>query len=484
MEINRKQMEENARFCAERHISIPTFAQLKDPETIGATAKGRLADVGLWDIHPDNLFRITWKNQPKTSGGGFGPVNSIELPSSLTGIKARVLGICGKWFPTGTHKVGATFGCLVPALIKGHFDPAKSKAAWPSTGNYCRGGAYVSKLLGCESIAILPEGMSSERFEWLAKVADEVIKTEGCESNVKEIFDMCWHLRETRPEVFIFNQFEEMGNTVWHYNVTGPAMEEALATHMQPGDRFSGCVLSSGSGGTLASSYYLKTKFPNSKLATAEALQCATLCYNGFGDHRLEGIGDKHVPWIHDARNTDMAIAVDDEVPMRLMRLFNEPEGHKVLETYGVPRHTIDQLNLLGISGIANMVASIKYANYYELTEQDVMMTVFTDSMQMYGSRLNEERASRGEYTTIQAHKDMELLANIGMDHTRELNYYDRKRVHNLKYYTWVEQQQKDVRELNAQWFDHDNYWPKHLNAAKELDVLIEEFNDMVNHVH
>lgn len=480
MNIDQQQMEANARFCAQRNITIPTFAQMRHPEQIPEAITQQLSEIGLWDTHPANLFRITWKNQPVSQGGQFGQVNAIELPSSLTGVRARIVALCGKWFPTGAHKVGATFGCLVPPLISGTFDPSKHKAVWPSTGNYCRGGAYVSKLLGCGAVAILPEGMSQERFAWLENVADEIIKTHGCESNVKEIFDKCWELRRTRPEVFIFNQFEELGNTVWHYNVTGPAMEEAVRQRMGEKDRLAGVILTSGSGGTLAGGYYLKDVWPKSRLAVSEALQCPTLLYNGFGDHRIEGIGDKHIPWIHDVKNTDMSIAVDDEIPMRLLRLFNEPEGQQLLAQQGVEPETLAQLDLMGISGIANLVSAIKYARYYELTEQDFVVTVFTDSLQMYGSRLEELRTSNGVYSEIQAHKDLDLLANLGIEHMQELNYYDRKRVHNLKYYTWVEQQQKDVAELEAQWYDHENYWRGHMGMAENLDRLITEFNDMV----
>ncbi|HCB01884.1 MAG TPA: pyridoxal-5-phosphate-dependent protein subunit beta, partial [Anaerolineae bacterium] len=212
----------------EKNIIIPTYAQMKDPSKISAKVKDELTKIGLWDIHPRNLFRINWHNQPTASGGTFDGVNYLELPSSLTGVKARIIAIVGKWFPTGAHKVGAAFSCLVPRLVTGQFDPTTQKAVWPSTGNYCRGGAYDSALLGCESIAILPEGMSKERFEWLATVAGETIKTPGSESNVKEIFDKCKELANSGQDLMIFNQFDEFGNYLWHFEVTGHAMEEVF----------------------------------------------------------------------------------------------------------------------------------------------------------------------------------------------------------------------------------------------------------------
>jgi cysteine synthase len=199
---------------------------MKDPSLVPARIKEELRNIGLWDLNPRNLFRISWKNEPNLQGGGYHGVNYIEFPSSLTGTPARVIALIGKWFPTGAHKVGAAFSCLVPRLVTGQFDPTTQKSVWPSTGNYCRGGAYDSALLACESIAILPEGMSRERFEWLSKIAGEVIATPGSESNVKEIFDKCWELRKSGQDLMIFNQFDEFGNYLWHYEVTGHAMEE------------------------------------------------------------------------------------------------------------------------------------------------------------------------------------------------------------------------------------------------------------------
>lgn len=478
--IHEAQRERAIQRARERGIIIPTFAQMKDPNLIPASIRARLKEVGLWDVNPLNLFRITWKNEPVPFGGGFGPVNHIEFPPSLTGVPARIIALVGKWFPTGAHKVGATFGCLVPRLVTGQFDPTYHKAVWPSTGNFCRGGAYNSALLGCESIAILPEGMSRERFEWLARLAGEVIATPGSESNVKEIFDKCWELRRTRPDVFIFNQFEEFGNYLWHYEVTGHAMEEVLAKELGPKDTYQGVVLNTGSAGTIACGDYLKQVFPTSKIAASEALQCPTLLLTGFGSHRIEGIGDKHVPWIHNVKNTDMVIAIDDEACISLVRLFNEPAGRAYLVRKGVPEDLVSRLDLLGISGIANLLASIKFAKWYELGENDVVLTVLTDSMELYGSRLEELRQERGEYTELDAAADYHrYLLGCTTDHMAELGYWERRRIHNLKYFTWVEQQGKTAEELQAQWYDRE-YWTRIQKQVAEIDALIEEFNARV----
>ena len=478
--IHQDELKRAVKRARERNIIIPTFAQMRDPSLIPDAIKARLANLGLWDVNSLNLFRITWKNEPVAHGGGFGGVNYIELPPSLTGVPARILCLVGKWFPTGSHKVGATFGCLAPRLVTGQFDPTTQKAVWPSTGNYCRGGAYDATLLACESVAILPEEMSRERFEWLASVSGEVIATPGCESNVKEIFDKCWELRAERGDyIVIFNQFDEFGNHLWHYDVTGHAIEEVLEQELGPRDTYRGVVLTTGSAGTIGCGDYLKELFPNSKVAASEALQCPTLMLNGFGGHRIEGIGDKHVPWIHNLQHTDMVMSIDDEACMNLVRLFNEPAGRTYLAKQGVPEELVGQLDLLGISSIANVLSSIKFARWYELGENDVVLTVWTDSMELYESRLRELHEAHGEYTEVDAAADYHrYLLGCTVDYVEELGYWDRKRIHNLKYFTWVEQQGKTYEEIQAQWYDPD-YWSSTHRQVDEIDALIEQFNEM-----
>lgn len=478
--VNKESLERTVERMRKQNIILPTFAQMKNPELIPGKIKDELRNIGLWDVHPRNLFRITWHNQPVEKGGDFGSANYLELPSSLTGTKARVIGLVGKWFPTGAHKVGAAYGCLVPRLVTGQFDPTRQKAVWPSTGNYCRGGAYDSALMACESIAILPQGMSRERFDWLKNIASEVIATPGTESNVKEIFDKCWELRKSGQDLMIFNQFEEFGNYMWHYEITGHAIDEVLKKVSRPGDNYRGVALTTGSAGTIASGDYLKKLYPTSKIIASEALQCPTLLNNGFGAHRIEGIGDKHVPWIHNVKNTDFVVAIDDEAVVNLSRLFNEPEGRKYLAKKGVPQQVIDQLDLLGFSSIANILSSIKFAKYNELTETDIVFTVFTDSMELYGSRIKEMHNEMGLFTESDAAAVFaQYLQGVTSDNLLELTYESRKRVHNLKYFTWVEQQGKTYQEIQDQWYAPD-YWTEVQEQVGKVDELITEFNDRV----
>ena len=476
--VDPKGLEKAVARAREKNILIPTFAQMADPKKIPAKIVEQLRGVGLWDVNPLNLFRITWHNEPVEKGGGFGSVNYLELPPELTGVEARIIALVGKWFPTGAHKVGAAFGCLAPRLVTGQFDPTSQKAVWPSTGNYCRGGAYDSALLGCESIAILPEGMSQERFRWLESVAGEVIKTPGTESNVKEIFDKCWELRNSGQSLMIFNQFEELGNYLWHHEITGRAMEEVLQKELGPKGRLAGLVVTTGSAGTIAAGDYLKKQFPGSRIGASEALQCPTLLLNGFGEHRIEGIGDKHVPWIHNVKNTDVVLAVDDEATISAIRLFNEPAGQKYLSARGVPDALVKQLPLFGISGAANLVSAIKFAKWFELGRESVVMTVLTDSIDMYQSRLAELRTERGQLTEADAAvSHQRWIAGATTDAMEELSHPAKKRVHNLKYYTWVEQQGKTYAEIQRQWHD-DEYWTSIPELRSKLDELILQFNE------
>jgi cysteine synthase A len=464
--------------CREKNIILPKFSELKNPETISPEIKEKLKSIGMDELHPLNLFRINWQNDPET--GGIGEINFLEIPREITGVKARIIGLVGKFFPTGAHKVGATYGVLVPYLVSGKFNPEYHKAVWPSTGNYCRGGAFNSALLSVHAVAILPEEMSKERFDWLRNIGAEIYATPGCESNVKEIYDKCHELERTSDEYFIFNQFDQFGNSCFHYYVTGSAIEKVFHKIKNENSRLSGFVSATGSAGTIGAGDYLKEISPQLKIVASEALQCPTLLMNGFGGHRIEGIGDKHVPWIHNVKNTDVVTAIDDEHPLRILRLFNEETGLKFLASLGVSENVLQKLSYLGISSISNVLSSIKLAKWFEMNENDVIFTVFTDSVELYRSRLKEMNDQWGKYSEKQAEIDWNVcVKHQTIDYMKELSYYDKKRIHNLKYFTWIEQQGKSVDELNAQWYD-ENYWRERYKTVELWDKMIDEFNERV----
>lgn len=475
---NTDYLEKTIKRCKENKILLPTFNQLKHPKTISTEIQEELKKIGLQEVHPLNLFRINWNNN--YTDGSIDGINFLEIPKEITGVKARIIGLVGKHFPTGAHKVGATYGCLVPYLVTGKFDPEYHKAVWPSTGNYCRGGAFNSALLSVHSVAILPEEMSNERFEWLKEIGSEVYATPGCESNVKEIYDKCHELEAESDEYLIFNQFDQFGNSIWHYEITGNTIDELFNQVKEKDQRLSAYVSATGSAGTIAAGDYLRKLYPQIKVLASEALQCPTLLMNGFGGHRIEGIGDKHVPWIHNVKNTDAVCAIDDEDPLRILKLFNEKAGHNYLQSLGVDRNIVERLPELGISCLSNLLSAIKLAKYYEYNENDVIFTIFTDSADLYQSRLKEMNEAWGSYNETQAATDWNsVIKHQGIDYFKELNYYDKKAIHNLKYFTWIEQQGKDVEELNAQWYD-ENYWNDRFSIVPEWDKLIEEFNKKV----
>ena len=477
--INAEALARNIRKARENNIILPTISQLKNPDLIPGAIRDKLKNVGMQAFSPLNLFRITWKNEPKETGGTFGKPNIIELPPELTGVRARIFCLVGKWFPTGCHKVGAAYGCMVPKLVTGQFDAVNQKSVWPSTGNFCRGGAFNAKILSCESIAVMPDNMSRERFEWLSGIVSETLRISGGDSNVKAVFDCVNELKRTRKDAMIFNQFDEMGNHLWHYHVTGTAAAEAFEMIRRPQDRFTGVCFATGSAGTIGCADYLKEIHPRIKVAAVESLQCPTMFNNGFGEHRIEGIGDRHVPWIHNIRNTDSVICIDDSDPMRILRLFNEPAGRQYLkEEAKVDPEFVDNLDVFGISGIANVLACIKMAKYYELTEKDVLCTVLTDTAALYRSRIRELAAANGTYSVTRAAVD-HAFAMLGArtDYVNELTYPERKQIHNLKYYTWVEQQGHAAAELNALWYEPENTWDSVHRDITQLDSLIDSFN-------
>lgn len=475
---NKEYLQKTIERCKKQKIILPKFSEMKNPESIPQKIKNDLPKIGMQEINPINLFRINWNNNPET--GAIGDINFLEIPNEITGVKAKIIGLVGKYFPTGAHKVGASYGCLVPYLITGKFNPEYHKAVWPSTGNYCRGGVFNSRLLSVNGVAILPEEMSKERFNWLKDMGAEIYATPGCESNVKEIYDKCHELENKSDEYVIFNQFDQFGNSVWHYTVTGSTIEKLFYQLKKENQRLSGYVSATGSAGTIGAGDYLREVFPQIKIVASEALQCPTLLMNGYGGHRIEGIGDKHIPWIHNVKNTDCVASINDEDPLKILRLFNEAEGQKYLNQIGVDKKEISKLPQLGISGISNMISAIKLAKYYEMNENDIIFTIFTDSVELYYSRLDEMNKEWGNYSLHQAELDWySILKRQGIDYFAELSYQEKKRIHNLKYFTWVEQQGKTVEELNAQWYN-EKYWKDKFEVVPLWDNLIDDFNKRV----
>jgi cysteine synthase len=470
-----------ARF-KEAQIALPTLSQLRDPGTIPGAVRARLADVDPDAPHPLNLFRVHWHNDATRRGLAAVPEH-LELPTALTGVPARIVLALGNRFPMiNAHKVLAAYGCLVPRVVTGQFDPTRHRAVWPSTGNYCRGGVAISRIMGCRGVAVLPENMSRERFDWLDRwVAEpgDVVKTPGSESNVKEIYDTCAAL-DRDPGNIIFNQFCEFGNYLVHRTITGPALEKVFRAVAggKAGARLAAFVSASGSAGTLAAGDHLKAAL-GAKIVAVEALECPTLLANGFGEHNIQGIGDKHVPYIHNVMNTDVVVGVSDRVSDTLFVLFNTEAGRRYLvERRGLDPAFVARLSDLGLSSICNAVAAIKTAKQLDLGPDDVVVSVATDGTAMYGSEL--PRLTRkhfgGTFDAVSAGEAFGRgLSGAATDAVLELTHAERKRIFNLGYFTWVEQQGVSLPEFNAR--AKQAFWDGLLELVPAWDAMIGDFN-------
>lgn len=466
----------------EAGVALPAFTELADP---GGMSASRLAHLGAVDpdaADPANLFRVHWFNDAARRGRVEVP-GHIELPRSLTGVDARIVVALGERFPMiGAHKVLAAYACLVPRLVSGRFDPVSQRAVWPSTGNYCRGGVAISRILGCRGVAVLPENMSSERFEWLrawVREPGDVISTPGSESNVKEIYDRCAELASD-PANVIVNQFSEFGNYLVHWLCTGRALGRVFETLQGSGPalNLAAFVAASGSSGTLAAGDHLKQVY-GSRVVAVEPVECPTMLYNGYGEHNIQGIGDKHLPLIHNVMNMDMVIGVSDRSTDALNLLFNSEVGRGFLTgRKSVAPEVVESLSSLGLSGIANVLAAIKTARRLALDERDVVITVATDNAGLYRSEREKWLAERfGD--TFDEVDAAELfgahLHRIDGDHVLETVHRDRRRIFNLGYFTWVEQQGVALEDFDKR--AHQRFWVDLRDLVPAWDELIERFN-------
>jgi cysteine synthase A len=463
-------------------IVLPTFAQLSSGTPIPEHIASRLPDVDPDAPHPDNLWRIHWRNAPDRRHTVSVP-DHIVLPKALTGVEAPIVVMIGSRFPMiGAHKVLPAYACLVVRLVTGGFDPARHHAVWPSTGNYCRGGVAVSRILGCAGVAVLPEGMSRERFEWLARwVRDpsHIIRTVGTESNVKEIYDKCRELSESSDNV-ILNQFSSFSNYAAHYVCTGEACG-AVFDHLslsRANIKLAAFVSATGSAGTIAAGDYLKERY-GSAIAAVEALECPTMLENGYGEHNIQGIGDKHIPLIHNVMNTDAVIAVSDRDTDRLNLAFNSPEG----AAYFASRKDIDPslaavFGEIGISSWANILASIKLARSNGYGPNDAIVTVATDSARLYRTEADGARSRffPGGFGAKDAASVVDVcLTGASSEHVLLLGPSERRRIFNLGYYTWVEQQGISIEDFDRR--KDQQFWREVADSTHEWDRLITEFN-------
>jgi cysteine synthase len=481
--VNRHNYDHSVQRFRTAGIVLPTFEQLANPKRIPPELKAALAGVDPDAAHPLNLFRVHWFNAADRLSTVETPI-AVEVPPEITGVRARIVLLLGDRFPMiRAHKVLAAYACLAPRIVSGEFDPTVHRAIWPSTGNYCRGGVAISRIMNCRGVAVLPEGMSRERFEWLerwvAEPATDIIRTPGCESNVKEIYDKCAELEQDATNI-VFNQFCEFGNYLAHYLCTGRAVETVFADLQQaaPASRLRAFVSATGSAGTIAAGDYLKERH-GATIVAVEALECPTLLCNGFGDHNIQGIGDKHVPFIHNVMNTDIVTAVSDAATDSLGLLLNLPAGRRYLASRrGVAASFLDDATSLGLSSLCNLLAAIKTAKYYGWGPEDIVVSVATDGAEMYDSERRKALDTRfaGRFDDVAAAEVFgQHLLGCTTDHLLELRETDRHRIFNLGYYTWVEQQKVPIAAFEAR--RSQKFWRDLRALVPRWDEMIAEFN-------
>ena len=468
----------------EKNIILPKFSELASPQSIPVDIQSALKDVPKDEPNPLNLFRIHWYNAFRQGTPGSEPAY-LELPKSITGVDARIVVVLGNTFPMiAAHKVLAAYACLVTRMVTGRFDPKKNKAIWPSTGNYCRGGIAISRILECRGVAVLPEQMSKERFNWLEKWTlkpeEDIVRTTGSESNVKEIYDACDEL-ERDPDSVILNQFNEFANYLCHRNVTGPSLGHLFEHIREDKQRLYAFIAGTGSAGTIAAGDHLKATYGANIVAT-EPLECPTMINNGYGEHNIQGIGDKHIPLIHNVMNLDYLIGISDSGPELLNILFNTDAGKEYLKKRaGVDDHFLEQCQNIGISGLANIQSAIKLAKHGQLGRDEVILCMATDGAELYASELEQSKEAffSGEVDTPEVAEIFgRALSGCEPAHVMELTSQERKRIFNLGYYTWVEQRGVEIEDFDSR--RNQQFWDDISDQAGQWDELIDQFNAKV----
>jgi cysteine synthase len=468
----------------ERGIVLPRFAELADPSSFDHAERVGDADPQAPDAR--NLWRVHWYND--LAGARVPVPDHVVLPPELTGVASPIVAVFGDRFPMITaHKVLAAYACLAPRVVTGSFDPTHHRAIWPSTGNYARGGIAISRIMASRGVAILPEGMSQERFDWLDQwcedPAADVIRTTGTESNVKEIYDACNELK-LDPGNVVLNQFSEFGNHLGHLSATGRALAhvfEHVRTASGRDLRLAAFTSATGSAGTIAAGDHLKDEY-GTRIVAVEALECPTMLENGFGEHNIQGIGDKHIPLIHNVMNTDVVVAISDRATDELDVLFNSEAGRRFLvDRKHVAPEVVATLEHFGFSAICNVLAAIKTVRLLDLGPDDVIVTVATDGAALYPSERAKTLATRfgGGFDDVTAAEVFgEHLANVSTDHMIECTERDRTRIFNLGYYTWVEQQGTpfDVFESRRS----QDFWRGLRRHLGVWDEMIDDFNARV----
>jgi cysteine synthase A len=445
----------------------PTYEEMLHPSSIDPAIRSKALETLKNDpLDKINLYNISWRDARDQ-------IRYFVLPKELTGVDANIVALYAAGFPTGSHKVGSTYSVTVEAQLAGEIRPGVHTLVFPSTGNYGIGGAWAGRRMGYDTLVVLPELMSRERFELIESYGAGYVKTPGCESSVKEIYDKCKELSR-EPNTVILNQFDAMANYRFHYYCTGNTVVELVEELQKRGVGKGYCsafVSAMGSAGTIAAGDRIKQVFHGSKVVGLEPVQCPTLYSNGYGDHDIQGIGDKHVTWIHNVQNMDALMCIDDtECKLGLQLLTDSIGALFLVRELGMDDAAVRKLStIIGISGVCNLLGAIKAAKFYKMGPDDVVVTVFTDGIDRYRSVMAQVAEQFGTLSVAKAQSyHYGIFMKAKLDYIQEGTVLNRERWLNLKYYTWVEQHGKSVEDLNAQ--RSQSWWRDQQDLVHEVD--------------
>ena len=357
----------------------PTYTEMAHPETIEPKVRAAALAAAKNELDPLNLFNITWKNE-------HNEVHKVVLPKELTGVNANIVVLLGKYFPSGSHKVGPAYSTLIEGCVDKEIIPGKHTILGPSTGNFGIGVSYICNLMKYDSIVIMPDNMSKERYDRIQRYGAKLDLTPGTESDVILTLERTYELKKN-PKNRALAQFELMPNYRFHRHVTGQACVEAVKGIGN--GRIAAFTSAPGSAGTLAAGDHIKTVFPEAKIAALEPYECSTLTNGGRGQHRIEGIGDKMCTLIHNVLTTDFVTLIKDDDSVKGLKIIHD--APEILIKHGVKKEVAESLKeMFGVSGICNILGAIKMAKYLRLGPDDNVVTIATDGYDRYYSVIAE----------------------------------------------------------------------------------------------
>ena len=366
----------------------PTYDEMLNPSHQDKDVRKKADAAVKKELDPINLFNISWKDAK-------GEVRKIVLPKEITGVEANIVVLLGKYFPSGSHKVGPAYSTLIEGCVDGEIIPGKHTILGPSTGNFGIGVSYIANLMKYDAIVIMPDNMSKERYERIQKYGAKLDLTPGSESDVILTLERTYELKKN-PNYRTLAQFELLPNYRFHRHVTGNSACEAVKGI---GNGRIACFTSApGSAGTLAAGDQIKAIFPEAKIVALEPYECSTLTNGGRGQHRIEGIGDKMCTLIHNILTTDFITLINDDDCVKGLEVIHS--GAKVLEKHGVNKKLAKEMSeLFGVSGICNILGAIKMAKYLHLGPNENVVTIATDGFDRYDSVLQNLKSRELEIT-------------------------------------------------------------------------------------